>query len=422
MEPKQPTLSHIDARKKAEEALKQVREESESSKRLFETITANTPDLIYVWDLHYRFTYANQALLNMWGKNWEQAIGCTLLENGYEPWHATMHEREIDHVIATKESVRGVVSFPHATQGKRIYDYILVPVLNDKGEVEAVAGTTRDITEIKKAEEALKRSGEILEAQVAERTEALRRSNEDLQRFAHVASHDLKEPVRKVRTFTSRLKQEFAGDLPEKAQDYVNKIEKAAERMYSMIEGVLLYSSLNAMEQSFEPVALNDTLANIETDLEVVIQQKQATIHYGNLPVLTGSPILLYQLFYNLINNSLKFASTNRPLQIHIDAEVAGQDELQKAGLNMEQPYTKIKVQDNGIGFDQQDADNIFQSFSRLHPKDRYEGTGLGLALCKNIIERHGGAITATGFANEGATFTLLLPLPDDRSSLVQSE
>jgi signal transduction histidine kinase len=132
--------------------------------------------------------------------------------------------------------------------------------------------------------------------------------------------------------------------------------------------------------------------------------------------------ILLYQLFYNLINNSLKFASTNRQSQIHIDAEVAGQDELQKAGLNIDKPYTRIRVQDNGIGFDQQDADKIFQSFSRLHPKDRYEGTGLGLALCKNIVERHSGSITATGAYNEGAVFTLLLPLPDAGSSLVQTE
>lgn len=422
MESNQPTLSHIAARKKAEEALKQVREESESSKRLFETITANTPDLIYVFNLSYRFIYANAALLTMWGKTWDEAIGRSLLENGYEPWHATMHEREIDQVVATRASIRGVVSFPHATQGKRIYDYIFVPVLDEKGEVEAVAGTTRDITEIKKAEEALKRSGGQLEALIAERTEALRRSNEDLQRFAHVASHDLKEPVRKVSTFAGRLKNEFADSLPEKARDYISKIEKAAERMYSMIDGVLLYSSLNAAEQTFEPIALNDIIKNIESDLEVLVQQKQATIRYGNLPVLNGSPLLIYQLFYNLINNSLKFAATGRPLLVQIHTEMTGQDELQKTGLNIDKPYITIKVQDNGIGFEQKDAEKIFQSFSRLHPKDKYEGTGLGLALCKNIVERHGGTIRATGQEKEGALFTLLLPLPDTGSSLSISE
>lgn len=123
---------------------------------LLNSITASTPDLIYVFDLDYRFTYANSALLTMLGKPWEEAVGKNLLENGYEPWHAEMHEREIDQVVATRKPVRGEVSFPHAVLGKRIYDYILVPVLNDQGDVEAVAGTTRDITEIKKAEETLR--------------------------------------------------------------------------------------------------------------------------------------------------------------------------------------------------------------------------------------------------------------------------
>ncbi|MES2880724.1 MAG: PAS domain S-box protein, partial [Bacteroidota bacterium] len=129
-------------------------------KRLYETVTDNTEDLIYIFDLNYRFTFANEALLTMWGKTWNDAIGKRLLENGYEPWHAEMHEREIDQVVATKKSIRGEVSFPHATQGKRVYDYIFTPVLNQEGKVEAIAGTTRDITDIKLAEETLKESEE----------------------------------------------------------------------------------------------------------------------------------------------------------------------------------------------------------------------------------------------------------------------
>ncbi|WP_158827463.1 PAS domain S-box protein [Mucilaginibacter lacusdianchii] len=159
-------------RTQAEEALREEKEKAEQQKRFYETITSCTPDLVYVFDLEYRFTYANKALLDMWGKTWDTAIGKGLRENGYEEWHALMHEREIDHVRATKEVVRGEVAFPHATLGRRIYDYILTPVVNENGEVEAVAGTTRDITEINNA------AASILESEarfrlMAEGTEVL---------------------------------------------------------------------------------------------------------------------------------------------------------------------------------------------------------------------------------------------------------
>jgi len=147
-----------------EQELSEVREKADKQKRVYEAITSGTPDLMYVWDLEYRFTYVNTALLTMWGKTWNEAIGKGLRENGYEEWHAAMHEREIDQVRVTKKSVRGEVAFPHAVLGKRIYDYILIPVFNEKGEVEAVAGTTRDITERKQMEQALAQSSEELQA------------------------------------------------------------------------------------------------------------------------------------------------------------------------------------------------------------------------------------------------------------------
>ncbi|MEO8413281.1 MAG: PAS domain S-box protein [Ginsengibacter sp.] len=150
-------IQEITKQKESEAALQEKQAETEKLRRLYETITSNTPDLIYIFDLNYRFTYANPALLSMWGKTWEEAIGKNLLENGYEPWHATRHEREIDEIVAGRKSIRSTVSFPHAELGKRVYDYILVPVLNDEGNVEAIAGTTRDITEITKTEEELTR-------------------------------------------------------------------------------------------------------------------------------------------------------------------------------------------------------------------------------------------------------------------------
>lgn len=177
------TASDITERKNAEEALKASRALAEQQKRVYETITSNTPDLMYVFDLDYRFTYVNSALLSMWGKTWEAAIGKGLLENGYEPWHAEMHEREIDQIRATKQPIRGEVSFPHATLGRRIYDYILIPVLNEQGEVEAVAGTTRDVTERRHWEDTLARGTEELQSineELASTNEELAASNEEL--------------------------------------------------------------------------------------------------------------------------------------------------------------------------------------------------------------------------------------------------
>lgn len=177
------TASDITERKLAEHALEVTRKESDQQRRLYETITSATPDLMYVFDLDYRFTYANRALLNMWGKTWETSIGRNLLENGYEPWHAAMHEREIDHIVATKKPVRGEVSFPHATLGKREYDYILMPVFNAKGEVEAIAGTTRDVTDRKQFAEIQAQNAAELQAvneEMAATNEELAASNEEL--------------------------------------------------------------------------------------------------------------------------------------------------------------------------------------------------------------------------------------------------
>ena len=514
------TASDITPRKEVEEELRQTREELMASKRLHEAIAGSTPDLIYVFDLNYRFIFANKALLDMWGRTWEESMGKYLIELGYEPWHAEMHEREIDQVKTTKRPIRGEVSFPHATLGRRIYDYIFAPVLDEHGEVQAVAGTTRDISDLKLAEDALKQSEdkfrsltqslpqliwtarpdgfcdffnhqwyeytgstalesagdgwtkyihpshvkpvfekwqeaistglsvkiefqlrardgtfnwfyvvgnpikdesgiihkwvgaltnieerkvveENLEQLVKERTHELQRSNDDLLQFAHVASHDLKEPVRKVKIFTNRLEKEFGQQIPETASVYLNKIYGATDRMNNMIEGVLNYSTVSNLEQAYSEVNLNEILLNIETDLEVLIQQKGASIRYATFPGFEGAPLLIYQLFYNLINNSLKFAQKDIPPVILISSSLF---------TETENTQLEITLSDNGIGFSQQHADKIFNTFTRLNARDQYEGTGLGLALCKKIVERHNGIISARSEEGKGSTFTVTIP------------
>jgi PAS domain S-box-containing protein len=275
-------------------------------------------------------------------------------------------------------------------------DTYIVP-LRIEDRIDGVIIMARDVSEIVRTERLLEQKNlELL------------RSNEDLQQFAHVASHDLKEPVRKVRTFANRLTREFGTMLPPNAKLYVGKMEKAAERMHTMIDGVLQYSSLGSFEQSYQLIDLNQVIQNIESDLEILIAEKEATIQKGVLPTIEGSSILLYQLFYNLINNSLKFSRADLNPIIAINSK--GIMKPVNGNSQHEEEFVEISIQDNGIGFDVEDSKRIFKPFLRLNSKDKYEGTGLGLALCKKIVERHRGTIEASGVDGNGAVFTVCLP------------
>ncbi|MFD0750542.1 PAS domain-containing protein [Mucilaginibacter calamicampi] len=194
-----------------QQQLREAREQADRQKRIYETITSETPDLMYVWDLDYKFTYVNKALLNMWGKTWDTAVGYGFRDHGYEEWHATMHERETDKIVATKRPLRGEVAFPHATLGRRIYDYILVPVFNEHGEVEAIAGTTRDVSERKLLEEELAKSSEELQAineEMAATNEEQAASNEELTATNNqlaLVNEQLLEARQKVETSETAL-------------------------------------------------------------------------------------------------------------------------------------------------------------------------------------------------------------------------
>ena len=291
-------------------------------------------------------------------------------------------------------------------------DYLVKPF----GGRELIARVESNIRIAKERAAALRQYTEKLEQSVRKRTQELRRlnisleqSNEDLQQFAHVASHDLKEPVRKIRTFTGRLLDEYGEVLPAEAKSFLGKIQHATERMVTMIEGVLTYSILNSDAQTISPVDLNDVFDNIESDLEVAIQASGAELRRGKMPAIEGAPVLLYQLFYNLVNNALKFSTeADKPL-IVISSRVT-----EWAGKRI----AEVSVKDNGIGFDQDQSSRIFEAFARLNSKDKFEGTGLGLALCKKIAERHHGSIIADGVRGKGAVFTVRLPLIQTERSI----
>lgn len=258
-----------------------------------------------------------------------------------------------------------------------------------------IIGIIQDINEQREFEEELKR-------QVASSTEELRRSNDDLLHFANVVSHDLREPVRKIQIFNTLLKEEKDITFNENCKKYINKISQSALRMNNIIEGILAYSTINKTKQSIEKIDLNEIIENIKTDLELIIKEKGAILNTCDLPEIEAVPILITQLFYNLLHNALKFSKANQPPRVTITCAPRTLDG---------QEAVEITVKDNGIGLDPAFTEKIFNAFERLNSKDQYEGNGLGLALCRKIAERHHGIITAKGEKDSGAEFMVTLPL-----------
>lgn len=367
--------------------------------------------------------YVNDKFCEISGYTREELVGQDhrILNSGY---HTKEFIRNLWTTIAGGNIWMGELK-NRAKDGSYYWvDTTIVPFLNEQGKPYQYVAIRTDITARKNAVERIAESelryrnlAEKLEFLVEERTrelewsnKELQRSNEDLQQFAHVASHDLKEPVRKVLTFNGRLAHEFGAHMPDKARQYLSRIEVSAKRSYDMIEGLLHYAKVNSTTKVPEQLNLNEVLQHIETDLEVVIQEKSAVIRYDRLPTIEGAPELICQLFYNLIANALKFSRPGVPPQISIWAEQgcegAAAENIAHAGAK----WLRIYVQDNGVGFDQQHAEKIFQTYARLHSKDQFEGSGLGLALCRKIVERHEGTIAAYGIKDEGARFVITFP------------
>ncbi|MGK4567128.1 sensor histidine kinase [Flavobacterium sp. 3HN19-14] len=361
---------------------------------------------------------ANELTLKYWGKD-ASIIGKSVAEAAPE-----LEDQQVIALLKDRYEKGGTVSFSEApitfiengVSKDGYYSFSIKALYGNDGEVESLLSIGVDVSEQVEARKKLEESenhfrilSETLEQQVNKRTKELQRSNEDLQQFAHVASHDLKEPIRKIKTFIGRLEQEFDGKLSDTGTRYIERIHVATAGMFNMIDGVLAYSTTNASTHKIESVNLNEVIKNIETDLELALQETGGTIMHSDLPTLEGALVLLYQLFYNLINNSIKFAKEGIPPQITITSTNI---------FEHDESFSKIILADNGIGFEPEHANRIFETFSRLNSKDSYEGTGLGLSLCKKIVERHGGSIIADGSSDKGAAFTIILPLQQKGTSV----
>lgn len=365
----------ITGRKRMDEALQLARDEAEQRKRLYEIITANTPDLIYAFDTNYRFTFANAALLTMWGKSWDEAIGKRLLENGYEPWHAEMHEREIDHVIKTKQSIRGEVSFPHATLGKRVYDYIFSPVINAQGEVDAIAGTTRDITDIKENEQ---------------------RKND----FISMVSHELKTPLTSVTSYVQVVKNKAVQNSDATSAGMLERAGKQLSKMARLINGFLNVSRLESgrIHMDFQVFDLSVLIKEVEEETAATISSHPVVFTPANNIWINADREKISQVFNNLISNAVKYSPAGSTINV---ASSADKDQV------------IISVQDKGTGISNDDLPRLFERYYRVQEADKNHiaGFGIGLYLCAEIIKLHGGKIWAESSPGEGSTFFFSLPL-----------
>jgi signal transduction histidine kinase len=280
---------------------------------------------------------------------------------------------------------------------QRLNDGRVIAVMHQPMPGGGSVATYEDVTQTVRAEEALRDYAAKLE-----------RSNRELQDFASVASHDLQEPLRKIEAFGDRLVARCGDEISDTGRMYIDRILDAAGRMRCLINDLLSYSRVTTMARPFAPVDLGQIAREVMSDLQVAIEQAGAKIALGDLPVIQADATQMRQLLQNLLSNALKFRCEGRPPRIRITGLLYTPEHAEQGSAAAR--LCEITVTDNGIGFRQDYADRIFGIFQRLHGRSEYPGTGIGLATCRKILDRHGGTITATGRSGEGATFICTLP------------
>lgn len=304
--------------------------------------------------------------------------------------------------IARSESTQNYETVRLNRDGREIDVSITVSPIKDGGGTVIGASTiARDITEQKQAE-----------AQLKALTADLMHSNRELQDFASVASHDLQEPLRKIQTFADDLAENSVSALSPESLDTLKRIQGAAGRMQRLINDLLSLSRISSRAQPFVRVDLNNLADEVLSDLEVRITKTGGRVDLNEMPTIDAEPLQMRQLFQNLIGNALKFHSPGRPPIVSVKAELIDVEERQAGSNGSAQAarLCQITFQDNGIGFEEKYVDRIFAMFQRLHGRNEYEGTGMGLAICRRIAEHHGGTLTALSTPGSGSTFTVTIP------------
>lgn len=352
-------------------------------------VTNSIPDFVFVKDSEFRIVQGNEAFLSLYPEEQQKRIiGYTTVES-YDEKEAEAFLAEDKKALREGYSeVEERLTFPDGRE--RTLMTKKVRFENAKGD-KFILGIGRDITEVKEA------AGKVVEA-----NRELQRSNQELERFAYIASHDLQEPLRKIAGFTERLEKHFAEQLAEdeKARTYMEFVTGGVDRMRDLIMGLLQYSRVTTAEANIVKLDTNKIVEDALENLSESIKDSAAKVSYENLPEVYYDKVMLTQLFQNLISNAIKYRS-EQPPDIHITAEEQGD-------------YWAFSVSDNGIGMEEQYLERIFEMFQRLHRKEDIPGTGIGLSLCQKIVERYGGAIRVKSTPGKGSTFTFTVPTKND--------
>jgi two-component system sensor kinase FixL len=363
----------------------------------------NSPDAVIVINKDSEILKWNPKAEKLFGWKEEEVIGTNLTNTIVPKQHREAHMRGMAHFLATGHGpvINTTVEVTALNKDQQEFDIELsISNTSENGSPIFIA-FINDITERKKSQHI-----------IGQKTKELENSNAELQQFASIASHDLKEPLRKILLFADLLVKEYKENLPEEGQAYIDRMHNAASRMQELIEDLLAFSRIGSKQEYFENVDLNVVIYGILTDLEISIQQKNAKIEYDDLPSLNAIPNQMRQLFQNLISNALKFCKQDVQPHIHITYKIINGTQLKGAATkSVNQSYCEIKVSDNGIGFEAVYAEKIFVIFQRLHGREAYDGTGIGLAICKKIAEYHNGYIYAESTPGKGSVFTITLPI-----------
>lgn len=384
------------------------------SEEQFRNLADSAPMFIWMVDEHARITYANRQLLDFLSISHYTEVA---VQGG---WERVTHPDDLQQVYAAFSE--GLAKRkPYEVEARlynkkaQSYEWFIFKATPRFVATNVFSGFTGSAVSIQRQKTLIEGQEQLVEERTQELRAAnklLERSNRELEQFAYVASHDLQEPLRKIQTFSAILTERFSEHLDGKEITYLRKICASANRMSALMKDLLDYARLSANQTMFKKVDLNHLLKQVLDDFEVLIAQKNIIIEAQTLPVIECVPFQMSQLFYNLIGNAMKFLKRRLPGFIKIgvrflsDTEVATNHRLQK-----DNSYCEISFQDNGIGFSQQYAERIFTIFQRLNDRSAYGGYGIGLALCRKIVDNHKGLIYATGEENEGATFFVILPV-----------
>ncbi len=359
---------------------------------LMDSIVENIPHMIFVKDAkELRFVLFNKAGEELLGFPREQMIG----KNDYD----FFPKEEADFFTSKDRMVlngRQLVNIPEEVihtrlKGPRILHTKKIPIFDESGEPRYLLGISEDITEKKKSEESLHQKTTDLARSNAER--------EQLKLFAYVASHDLQEPLQKIIGFGDLLKMNSSRELNTKSREYLDRMQVSAFRMGRLIDDLLKLATVSIEKQELLEVDLNKVCEQVISDLEHRIEISGASVEAGSLPTVKADWVQMCQLFQNLISNALKFKRPAEKPHVRIYAE------------RLESGWSRICVEDNGIGFDLKNTERIFKPFERLHGRDEYEGNGIGLAICQKIAERHGGRLGAESSPGKGSKFLIEMPV-----------